>query len=100
MIKSMDNKSIRNTPANKAGEKEKKYYKTIKLNVAMHGYREGQTARIKTNCNGMPLVREWRNRFRDVKLDNSFEFVADGKPPCVIPEPKKEITKNEAKKGE
>jgi len=57
-----------------------KYYKRIKINLPVHGLRAGDEVRIQTDREGTPLEQKWRNRFKDVSVDNCISVLSD-KPP-------------------
>ncbi len=57
--------------------------KEMKLKINnVAGYQTGSTYTIKTDQNGVPLERFWRNRLKDAKTDKCVEVVktADRKP--------------------
>jgi len=49
----------------------------ICINKDFSGYKKGQKINIDVDKNGTPLVRFWRNRFKDMGIDNCISF---GKP--------------------
>lgn len=48
---------------------------TIQLNKAIHGYQKGTYVKVRVDKNNVPLERRWRDRFKDVVIDNSFTIV-------------------------
>ena len=49
--------------------------KMIKLNTDLRGLKAGTTIGIKTDKDGTPLDRYWRNRMKDAPIDNCIEVV-------------------------
>ena len=63
MIKGYENKAV------------KPHTITIKLNADLKGKTSGSTVRVKTDTDGTPLDRYWRDRMKDSKIDNCVEVV-------------------------
>ncbi len=65
--------------------------KEVRVNKAFSGYKPGETVLVAVDTDGVPLIREWRNRFNDAKIDNCVELV-------VQKRAKKTPSKSEASK--
>lgn len=52
----------------------------IKINKYFGGYSVGEIVSIECDKDGVPLVREWRNRVNDATVDNCVEFVGEKSP--------------------
>ena len=48
--------------------------KIIKINKPIKGYIEGDKVTIKTDKNGTPTKKYWRDRFKDAKIDKCIEL--------------------------
>lgn len=55
--------------------------KQLKINKTFSGYKPGDVVAIDCDKNGVPLVREWRNRVKDSAVDKCVEFVVEHKTP-------------------
>ena len=47
----------------------------IKLNKDLRGLKAGTAMRIRVDKNGVPLERYWRDRMKDMPIDNCIEVV-------------------------
>lgn len=47
----------------------------LKINAPIRGYAEGAQIEIKTDKDGTPLDRYWRDRIKDAAIDGCVEFV-------------------------
>ena len=47
----------------------------VKLNKDLRGLKAGTTIGIKTDKNGTPLERYWRDRMKDARTDNCIVVV-------------------------
>ena len=53
--------------------------KRLKLNTPMRGMEEGRVVNVKTDKNGIPLERYWRDREKDAKTDGCVTDVTPAK---------------------
>ena len=58
----------------------------LKLNAPLRGLGAGSVTSIKTDDNGIPLDRYWRNRLKDAEIDNCVEIIRKSGP---VPEKEK-----------
>lgn len=70
---------------------KERFFTKIKINKPIHGNKVGTIIRVETDKKGIPLIREWRNRFKDALKDGCIEKVSD------IKEIKKETIKEDIK---
>lgn len=47
----------------------------IQINKPVRGYQVGHRLKIKTDKNGVPLERYWRDRFKDAPIDGCIEII-------------------------
>lgn len=50
----------------------------LKINLPLPGYTAGQTIKIKTDRNNVPLDLFWRRRLKDALVDNCVEIIKSG----------------------
>ncbi len=65
----------------------------LKINKDLPGYNAGTVVTIKTDGDGTPLMRFWRDRLRDAKDDDCVKIV-EAKPASAT---KKESSKEDSK---
>lgn len=49
--------------------------KSLKLNVPLRGHKADVEVKIKTDKDGTPVDRYWRDRVKDAAIDGCVEFV-------------------------
>ena len=49
----------------------------IKINKPLRGFPAGYKLKIKTDKNGVPLDRYWRDRFKDAPIDGCIEEIKE-----------------------
>ena len=47
----------------------------LKINKPIHGHPTGSTVRVKTDDDGVPIEKYWRDRLRDAVIDDCVEIV-------------------------
>jgi hypothetical protein len=47
----------------------------LKLNAPLRDLRNGSIVTVRTDENGTPLDRYWRNRLKDAELDDCVEII-------------------------
>lgn len=58
----------------------KKYAtKQLQINANIGGHKKDTAISIDVDKNGTPIVRYWRDRIKDAKIDNCVEFIKPAK---------------------
>lgn len=47
----------------------------IKINLPLKDHKKNEIVKIKVDEYGVPLDKYWRNRFKDVKIDNCITVI-------------------------
>lgn len=47
---------------------QKRFFVNVLIKMPIHGKTAGEKTKIETDKHGIPLLKEWRNRFRDANV--------------------------------
>ena len=63
----------------------------VKVLSNIPGYQKGQIETVETDINGTPLLRSWRRRLEEAKIDNCVEIINDPPPQKPQKKPKSNV---------